>query len=170
MIDRGGEMRPFVKCARVFLAGVFGFALALGPVSARADVQQFTIVTVHVDGNTNVNGDAKHPAEPFPPQTLPDGGGLKLTPPDPKGDWSVRAFVFEPSQVVVHVGDEVQLDFVGVQGTLHRIRIDGVAGDIELRRGEMKRATLKPTKPGVIRFESRERLPSMRGQVVVLPR
>jgi hypothetical protein len=33
--------------------------------------KEFYIVTVHIDGKTNINGDKSHPAEPFPTQPLP---------------------------------------------------------------------------------------------------
>lgn len=39
-----------------------------------------------------------------------------MGPPDEKGDWSVRAFVFQPAQVVARQGDTVILNFMGVQG------------------------------------------------------
>jgi plastocyanin len=155
---------------RLLRAAACGFALTAAPGAVRAEVQTFHVLTVHVDGNTNVRGDSAHPAEAFPTQALPEGGGLQLSPPDADGNWRMRAFVFVPSQLVVHVGDEVELHFVGVQGPSHRIRIDGVAEEIDLLRGEIEHVTLRPAKPGVIHFESLKRLPSMRGQILVLPR
>ena len=159
-----------LRAARLVRAAACGLALAAPSGAARAEVQSFHVVTVHVDGNTNVRGDDAHPAEAFPTQALPEGGGVQRTPPDADGNWRMRAFVFVPSQLVVHVGDVVELHFVGVQGPSHRIRIDGVAQEIDLLRGEIEDVTLRPEKPGVIRFESVKRLPSMRGQILVLPR
>jgi hypothetical protein len=128
------------------------------------------IVTVHVDGNANVKGDASHPAEPFPADALPAGGGLSLTPPTDDGAWRMRTFVFEPRQVVVFQGDPVTLHFVGVQGPSHRIQIDGRSEIIELKRGEVKTVAVPAAAPGVIGFRSLDRLPSMQGSIIVLPR
>jgi hypothetical protein len=64
----------------------------------------------------------------------------------------------------------VVLNFIGVQGPSHRIAIEGKDGEIVLKRGEMKSVVLEDVKPGVIRFASLDRLPSMVGQVLVLPK
>ena len=135
-----------------------------------ADDREVFIGTVHLDGNGNVKGDAKHPAEPFPVNPLPPGGGLSLTPPAEDGAWRVRAFVFEPRQVVVFKGGPVKLNFVGVQGPSHRIQIDGQSEIVELKRGEVKTVTIPTDVPGAIGFRSLDRLPSMQGSVIVLPR
>ena len=127
------------------------------------------IATVHLDGNANIKGDGNHPAEPFPAEALPPGGGLLLTAPAEDGAWRVRAFVFEPRQVVVFQGAPVTLHFVGVQGTSHRIQIDGQSEIIELKRGEVKTVTIAADTPGVIGFRSLDHLPSMQGSIVVLP-
>lgn len=135
-----------------------------------ADDREFFIATVHLDGNANATGDANHPPEPFPAGPLPAGGGLLLTPPAADGAWRVRAFIFAPRQVVVFQGDPVKLTFVGVQGPAHRIQVDGLAEIIELKRGQVKSVTIAADQPGSIGFRSLDRLPSMQGNVVVLPR
>lgn len=138
--------------------------------AALGAAQEFYVVTVHIDGNTTVKGDASHPAEAFPTMALPGGGGLQLTKPDEAGAWRVRSFVFHPAQIIVRQGDRVTLHFVGVQGPSHRIKVDGVAEEIKLARGEIKSASLVADKVGTIDYMSLDRLPSMRGQIVVLPR
>lgn len=137
---------------------------------AAMDDRDIIIATVHLDGTANTQGDNKHPPEAYPTGTLPPGGGLQLTPPDETGAWRMRAFVFEPRQVVLFQGGPVKLTFVGVQGTSNRIAVDGVSDVIELKRGELKTVTIPGDKPGVIGFRSLDRLPSMQGSVVILPR
>lgn len=137
---------------------------------ATGNEREVIIATVHLDGNANTRGDAKHPAEPFPTTALPPGGGLSLTAPDADGAWRIRAFVFEPRQVVFVQGDPVTLTFVGVQGPSHRIQVDGVGEVIALNRGEVKSVTIPGDRPGVYGFRSLDRMPSMQGSVVILPR
>ena len=139
--------------------------------------REFFIATVHLDGRTGTKPQPAdpanffpHPAEEFPATALPGGGGLILKGPDESGDWQMRAFMFLPSQVVAMEGDTVVLNFVGVQGPSYRIAIEGRDGEIVLKRGETKSVVLNSVKPGVIRFESLDRLPSMVGQILVLPK
>jgi plastocyanin len=80
----------------------------------------------------------------------------------------MRAFLFQPAQVTVRQGDEVKLTFIGVQGPVHKIKVEGVAEEIVLKRGEIRSVTVKADKPGAIAFSSVERQPSMRGEIVVL--
>ena len=135
-----------------------------------AGEQIFYITTVHVDGKTSAKGDANHPPEPFPSSAASAGGGLIVRPPDEQGAWSVRAFVFQPSQVVVRQGDTVVLNFVGVQGPSHTIAIDGRNERISLQRGEMKSVRFIAEQPGTIRFVSVGREPTMQGSILVLRR
>ena len=135
-----------------------------------AGEQVFHIATVHLDAKTNVKGDATHPAEPFPESAKSSGGGLIVRPPNEQGDWTVRAFVFQPSQVVVQQGDKVTLNFVGVQGPSHTIAIDGQNERISLKRGEMKSLRFVAEQPGTIRFVSVGREPTMQGSILVLRR
>lgn len=136
---------------------------------ALAGQLDFHIATVHLDGNANTRGDAAHPPEPFPATPLTSSGGLMIRAPDDAGAWSVRAFVFQPSHVTAFEGDDVTLHFVGVHGPSHTIVVDGMA-PVVLRRGEVRSIRLPAVKPGVIGFESSTRLPSMRGQLLVLPK
>jgi hypothetical protein len=130
----------------------------------------FYIATVHLDGNANIKGDAAHPPEAFPSAGMPDGGGLLLSEPDADGDWRIRSFAFHPAQIIVHQGEQVTLNFVGVQGPAHEIAIEGQDDVIELKRGEIRSVTLQASEPGIIHFASLGRQPSMQGQILVLPR
>ncbi len=132
--------------------------------------QVFHIATLHLDGKTNINGAGDHSPEPFPATAAKSSGGFIVKPPDPKGEWSVRAFAFHPSQVVVRQGDTVQLNFLGVQGPAHKIAVDGQREQLALRRGEVKSVRFVADQPGIVRFVSVGREPTMQGSVLVLPR
>lgn len=141
-----------------------------GAERLEATEQVFYIATVHLDAKTNVNGDAGHPPEPFPGSAAGSSGGLIVRRPDEQGNWSVRAFVFQPSQVVVRQGDKVALNFVGVQGPSHTIAIEGQNERILLKRGEMKTVRFVAEQPGTIGFASVGREPTMQGSILVLRR
>lgn len=155
---------------RMLTCMVLGFNLLLWTHVGQAAQKDFYIVTVHVDGKTSTQGDSNHPAEAFPDQTLPAGGGIVAKAPDAKGEWSIRAFVFEPSQVLVYQGDQVNLHFLGVQGPSHTIAVEGHAEPLVLKRGEMKTVSLVANTVGVVSFRGVNRAPTMHGQVIVLPR
>lgn len=158
------------------LALLSGIAFA-GPVNTLAhgnkDVREFYIKTVHVDGKATTKGDHSHGAEPFPDTEMPEGRGLQLHKPDDSGKWRMRAFAFMPSQIVVNQGDTVKLHFVGVQGMRHGIHVEGgniVDERFVVTRGKIHTVSFKATEPGAIEIECYDHLPSMRGEVVILPR
>ncbi len=82
----------------------------------------------------------------------------------------MRAFAFHPSQVVVRQGYTVVLNFLGVQGPSHKTAVDGQREPLALRRGEMKSVRFLADQPGIVRFVSVGREPTMQGSVLVLPR
>jgi plastocyanin len=155
------------------LASTLTAALLTGPwaTPARADdIREFYIKTVHVDGETSTKGDANHKPEAFPEAPLPEGHGLVLSKPDEAGKWRMRAFAFEPSQIVVTAGEPIRLHFVGVQGMSHTIHVegDGVDERFALKRGYIHTVDLTPKTAGVIEIECYDHDPSMRGEIVVL--
>lgn len=164
----------------LLLAGLAGPALAQGttpaypaaaaPAAGPANPRHFHVITVHLDGATGIQASAAHPAEAYPTQPMPAGGGLLLRPLSQEGNWSVRAFVFQPSQIVVMQGEPVTLTFVDIQGPSFRIAVDGVAEPIAIRRGEVRSVTLPAERPGRIGFRSLDHAPSMSGEILVLPR
>ncbi|MBR0654608.1 cupredoxin domain-containing protein [Plastoroseomonas arctica] len=176
--------KTVIACSRrryvLALAALGGDALAQGspaypaaasaPVATPADARHFYVVTVHLDGATGTTASAAHPAEAYPMQALPAGGGLLLRPLSAEGNWSVRAFMFQPSQVIVPAGAPVTLTFVGVQGVSFRIAVDGVAEQVTIRRGEIRSVTVPAEQPGIIGFRALDHAPSMTGQILVLPR
>ena len=140
------------------------------PTANAVGEKSFWINTVHLDGNANINGDDKHPPEPFPYNaSYPGGGGFVLTPPNKSGAWNFRSFTFEPSQIVVYLGDKVTLNFVGVQGPVHMISVDNM-GEFQLKRGEVHSLTFTADKVGVINYWCHIHMPNMHGQVLVLPK
>lgn len=124
----------------------------------------FYISTVRLDGTANVT------EEPFPNSTLPAGGGLVLSPPDEEGDWSIRMYSFDPSQIEVYEGDQVTLNFVGVNAEVHNVTINGYVEPFELHRGELKTVTFTADRAGTIDFICSIHQPTMHGQIIVLPR
>src|ERR671925_21219 len=108
--------------------------------------------------------------EPFPNSTLPTGRGYVLSPPDVEGDWSVRTYIFDPSQIVVYEGDQVTLNFLGVNAEVHNITVNGYAEPFELHRGELKTVTFTADRAGTIDLICSIHQPTMHGQIIVLPR
>ena len=145
---------------------------AAPPAAVTADpgLRSFHVLTVHLDAATGLRASASHPAEAFPAAALPGGGGLLLRQPDAEGNWSLRAFTFLPSQIIVRQGDRIALTFVDVQGPAFRIAVEGVPEPIAIRRGEARTVTLTAERPGPIGFRSLDHLPTMVGEILVLPR
>jgi plastocyanin len=157
----------------VFVAAAMLAALFDGAAQPAhsAEPREFYIKTVHIDGQTSTKGTMDHKAELFPEDSsLPAGAGLQLSKPDADGNWRMRAFAFEPSQIVVNEGEPVRLNFVGVQGMSHTIHVegDGVDEKFTLKRGYLHTVDFTPTKPGVIEIECYDHQPSMKGEIVVL--
>ena len=127
-------------------------------------------MTVHVDAATGLRASANHPAAAFPASALPDGGGLILRAPNEAGEWSLRAFIFVPSQIIVRQGAAVTSSFVDIQGPGFRIAVDGQAELISIRHGEIRGVALGTSWPGSVDFRALDQAPSMVGEVLVLPR
>jgi hypothetical protein len=135
--------------------------------------KEFWIKTVHLDGFANLKGiptgPDPAPPEKFPNFTIPAGGGVKLTPPDKMGAWKFRVFTFEPSQIVVNQGDMVTLHFADVQGAHYTITVEGV-GSFPISRGQIHTLSFTADKVGTTNYWSPDHMPSMVGQIVVLPK
>jgi plastocyanin len=145
-------------------------ALATGTDPARAELREFYVVTVHYDGMTSVKGDANHRPEAFPATPFASTPGMSIKGPEANGDWSARTFVFSPAEMSVHQGDDVRLHFVGIQGGSHTIVVEGAANPVVVKRGTEQTVAFKAEKPGIVNFICTDHPPSMRGQVVVLPK
>jgi heme/copper-type cytochrome/quinol oxidase subunit 2 len=127
------------------------------------DKRFFTVLAVEPRGGANVG------QEPFPGETLPSGGGYVMRQPDQSGRWEVSAYVWAPSQIVVNEGDEVTLEFVGINGAVHPTEIKGIKA-FTLKRGQVMRVEFKADRPGVHPVICGTHQPTMRGEIVVLPR
>jgi plastocyanin len=153
-------------CVTLFAPALIATAAAsAGPSQAQAPEKRFfTIAAVEPRGGVNVS------QEPFPAQQLPTGNGYVMRAPDQTGRWEVSAYVWAPSQVVVHQGDEVTLEFVGINGAHHPTEIKGIGKTFTLKRGHVLQIQFKAEKPGVFPIVCSTHQPSMRGEIVVLPR
>ena len=94
--------------------------------------------------------------------------GYRLDEPDDDGFWYARAYVFQPSTIVVNQGDEVVLQFFGIHGDEHPSFIQGYDVSFSVRRGEVEVITFTADKAGVFPIICAAHLPSMVGQLVVL--
>jgi hypothetical protein len=136
-------------------------------ISETSKPNEYYVATAHIDGNASMQGDANHPPEAIPDTELPKGGGISISKGD-QGKWRMRVFQFIPSQIIATVDKDVTIHFVGVQGPFHRIKVDGVDKEIEVKRGEIKTITLHPTEKGVVKFRSLDHQPSMSGEIIVI--
>lgn len=135
------------------ISGGAGFALAAE--------RHIVVTAVEPKGGANV---AK---EPFPATPLPEGGGYELKKPDDTGRWEVSVYVFDPRQIHVDEGDEVTLEFVGVNGASHPITIDGYAKSFELKRGQSTRVSFTADKAGVFAIVCAKHHPTMVAELIV---
>ena len=108
--------------------------------------------------------------EAFPTQALPAGPGYILKKPDQNGRWEVSAYVWMPSQIIVNQGDDVTLEFVGINGAAHPATIAGYNKSVTVMRGEVTKISFKADKAGVFAIGCPIHEPSMRGELIVLPR
>jgi plastocyanin len=137
-------------------------ALAV-PAEAAGMKRTITMVAVEPKGGTSVD------KEPFPADPLPEGGGYILKAPDAEGRWEVSTYRWEPSQIIVNEGDEVTLEILGVNGAEHPTVIDGYDISFTVKRGELTTVTFTADKPGVFAFRCGVHMPSMTGELIVLP-
>ena len=155
--------RPGRKLGSILLAGMIG-ATALTN-SASAEKRFFTVLAVEPKGGTTVE------KELFPSGPLPSGGGYVLSQPDQKTSrWEVSAYVWQPAQIIVYQGDEVTLEFVGINGAMHPTTIEALGRSFTLRRGEAHRLTFIADKIGSFGVVCSTHRPSMTSEVVVLPK
>ena len=157
-----GLRRSFVVSA-VVLAGATG--LAASATSASAEKRFFTILAVEPKGGVTTD------KEPFPQEALPKGGGYVMSQPDEKTRrWEVSAYIWQPSQIIVNEGDEVTLEFVGINGATHPTTIAAFGQTFTLKRGHAHRVTFKADKPGIFGIVCSTHQPSMSGELIVMPK
>jgi plastocyanin len=147
------------------LAGMLVGAYLVGASGpAQAAQRFFTIAAVEPKGGTSAD------KEPFPTAALPEGGGYVIKKPDQTGRWEVSAYVWQPSQIIVTEGDDVTLEFIGINGAEHPTTIVGYDKTLVLKRGHVIRIVLKADKPGTFAIVCNHHKPSMVGELIVMPK
>ena len=147
----------------VLLANLIGATTWTNP--AWAEKRFFTVLAVEPKGGTTVD------KEPFPTGPLPPGGGYVIAQPDVKTSrWEVSAYVWQPSQIIVNEGDEVTLEFVGINGAAHPTTIAAFGQTFMVKRGEVHRITFTANKVGIFGIICSTHKPSMSGELVVMPK
>ena len=148
----------------VLAGGILG-GLTVWAYPAGAEKRFITILAVEPKGGVTTD------KEPFPGARLPSGGGYVISQPDEKtGRWEVSSYVWQPSQIIVREGDEVTLEFVGINGAAHPTTIAAFGQAFTVKRGEAHRVTFKADKAGVFGILCSTHQPSMSGELIVLPR
>jgi plastocyanin len=165
-LDRHKEKIMRVHAIAASAAILLGTQLAsMEPAEAQSPEKRFfTVAAVEPKGGANIDREA------FPEQRLPDGGGYVMKEPDETGRWEVASYLWMPSQIVVNQGDEVTLEFVGINGASHATEIEGIEKQFVLKRGHATQITFVAERPGVYAIICSDHEPSMRGEIVVLAR
>jgi hypothetical protein len=153
---------------RLFRSGIAvacGLMLAV-PALGQAHAGKRHIVVTAVEPKGGVTVDK----EPFPTTPLPEGGGYVLKKPDDNGRWEVAVYVFEPRQIFVDEGDEVTLEFVGINGASHPTTIEAYGQTFEIKRGHVNKVTFTADKPGRHSIVCSAHQPTMVSELIVEPK
>lgn len=150
---------------KLIVLALSAIVLSPGMGFAQEGVKRFfTIAAVEPKGAAGTAQEA------FPSDPLPEGGGYVIKKPDQTGRWEVSAYVWTPNQIIVNEGDEVTLQFVGINGASHPTEIKGLSKPFTVLRGRVTTVSFKADRPGVYPIVCHTHHPSMTGEVVVLPR
>lgn len=141
-----------------------GILMAGSLGEAQAAKRSFTIAAVEPKGGTTVD------KEPFPQGNVPDGGGYVLKKPDHTGRWEVSTYVWLPSQIIVTEGDEVSLEFIGINGAEHPTTIVGYDKTLVLKRGHVVKLEFIADKAGTFPIICAHHRPSMVAELIVSPK
>ena len=155
-------MRHALRHALVAPALALTVGLTAG--TCMAEKRHIVVTAVEPKGRTNVE------KEPFPATPLPEGGGYQLKKPDDSGRWEVAVYVFDPRQIFVNEGDEVTLEFVGVNGASHPITIAGYDKSFELKRGHVTSVSFTADKAGIFPIVCATHHPTMVAELIVTAR
>jgi plastocyanin len=148
--------------SRALACALVGALLAGGSATAQAAQRFFTIAAVEPKGGTIAD------KEPFPTAALPEGGGYVIRKPDQTGRWEVSAYVWQPSQIIVTEGDDVTLEFIGINGAEHPTSIVGYDKTLVLKRGHVVRIEFRADKTGTFPIVCNHHKPSMVGELIVM--
>lgn len=153
--------RVFVQ---LFLAvGLSGVVALAAADVANAAKRHIVVTAVEPKGGANVE------KEKFP-GALPEGGGYVLKQPDETGRWEVSVYVWDPRQIHVDEGDEVTLEFIGINGASHPTTITGYDKSFELKRGEVNKVSFVADKPGRFEIICAAHHPTMVAELIVAPK
>ena len=156
--------RVIKTAAPALLIGLAAAFATPGVVQADPAKRVFTIAAVEPKGGATVDKEA------FPEATLPSGGGYILKKPDATGRWETSVYLWMPGQIIVNQDDDVTLEFVGINGAQHTTVIKGYNKSFIVKRGQTTKVAFKADKAGVFPIECASHLPSMVGELIVLPR
>lgn len=150
-------------------AALLAFAAGCGDdggasASVEPTTRTFYMEAVEPKGSTSVEN------EPFPTETLPEGGGYALKEPDEDGKWVVETYTWAPDQIVVNEGDTVNLEIIGINGALHESFIEEYVDEFVVERGKLTSVSFVADKAGVFKIVCTIHPPAMTGELVVLPR
>ncbi len=108
------------------------------------------------------------PTDPYPPNM---GPGYKNKPTDPAtGKWATETYRWEPGNIVVNKGDEVQLNIWGVNGANHPTTIEEfVPAVFNVQRGQLTVVNFTADKAGSFKMTCQVHGPSMETLITVLP-
>jgi len=141
----------------VLVAGLSGVAVGL----AQAEKRYIAVTAIEPKGGVTVD------KEPFPAAPLPEGKGYALKQPDQTGRWEVSVYVFDPRQIFVNEGDEVTLEFIGINGASHPITIAGYDKSFELKRGQATKVSFTADKAGTFPIVCATHHPTMVAEFIV---
>jgi plastocyanin len=146
---------------RIVTALFLGIGLAAAFDPAHAAKRHIVVTAVEPKGGANVD------KETFPAAALPEGKGYGLKQPDQTGRWEVSVYVWDPRQIFVDEGDEVVLEFVGINGASHPTTISGYDKTFELKRGEVTKVSFVADKPGRFEIVCATHHPTMVAELIV---
>ena len=157
----------------VGLLGLAALAVACGDDETQAgggtSTMPPTTHTIYMEA-VEPKGSASVEEEAFPAEALPAGGGYVLEEPDDEGKWVVETYTWSPDQIVVHEGDTVNLEILGVNGKSHDSSIEGHVDSFVVERGKLTSLSFVAGSPGVYKIICSNHPPAMTAELVVLPR
>lgn len=165
------SLRPkFVIPAYLIAAAAVLLILSAGCGNDDSEAQSapqthtFYMEAVEPKGSTSVE------KEPFPEEALPEGGGYALDEPDEDGNWVVETYTWAPDQLVVHEGDTVNLEIIGINGARHESFIEEYVDEFVVERGKLTSVSFVADKAGVFKIVCTVHPPAMTGELLVLPK
>lgn len=135
-----------------------------GDAQAAPQTHTFYMEAVEPKGSTSAEN------EPFPEEVLPEGGGYALDEPDEEGIWVVETYTWAPDQLVVHEGDTVNLEIIGINGARHESFIEEYVDEFVVERGKLTSVSFVADKAGVFKIVCTIHPPAMTGELLVLPK